>query len=859
MKQEKEQGLCSSEVQSQREKFGTNKLPEPELQTTLDFVKDALFSDKIVILLMVMALIQLFLAITGFGTFSEPVMIAVVLGIITAIGVKTGKGVQEANRKLKEKSSLKYCNVIRDGKVQTINKDDIVVGDLVCIELGQDIYADGYIVDGEVSVSNAAINGETIEIHKKPIKGYIPEKITSDSYNNENCLFAGTTVMEGSGKMIVTTVGIDTVNGKTLVDSQTLEAPETALTIALNKLSDFITRWGSIAAFVAFALMVAIEVIGGGYQNQEWMMIFKDIVEKASVALTIIVAAVPEGLPMIVKLVTQQNVVNMEKANILAVNPNKIPEMAYLNLVCTDKTGTLTTGIMTPEIISGDAFQENLVLNNEAVFDKDGNITGGNSIDRAMLSILLLKDKMKVYDEAMKKEIVARQPFSSKLKFSGVSVKENDVVFSYYKGAPERILEHCTKYIDPVGGDIMDLDVIRRSEIQQQLSEANHKAIRCVAFARKNGQLEKDILPDDMVFEGFVGVRDPLREGVKEAVQTAKEAGIQVIEMTGDALETAIAIAREAGIYEDGDIALTDQEFSEMKDDKIKDILPRLKVIARCTPSTKLRLVTLAQETGMSVAMTGDGTNDSPALARADVGFAMNSGTDVAKAAGDIILTDDNFTSIIRGIKLGRTFMHNINMFLDFQLPINISLLLLNLVFPFFSTGAFLTSALILIINIIMDSLNSLSFGSEPEKEEYMKEKPFVKGTGLFDKQSKLRIGTATTSFILAYIILMFPCATMFHGEVEQLTACFVLLCFMAVMNGFCVRVEGANLLKGITKNKLFPAIAFGILAGAVIIAQLLYGLLGLAPLNGMQWLVIIILSMIVVPIDLARKRIASK
>lgn len=192
-----------------------------------------------------------------------------------------------------------------------------------------------------------------------------------------------------------------------------------------------------------------------------------------------------------------------------------------------------------------------------------------------------------------------------------------------------------------------------------------------------------------MVFEGFVGVRDPLREGVKEAVQTAKEAGIQVIEMTGDALETAIAIAREAGIYEDGDIALTDQEFSEMKDDKIKDILPRLKVIARCAPSTKLRLVTLAQETGMSVAMTGDGTNDSPALARADVGFAMNSGTDVAKAAGDIILTDDNFTSIIRGIKLGRTFMHNINMFLDFQLPINISLLLLNLVFPFFSTGAF--------------------------------------------------------------------------------------------------------------------------------------------------------------------------
>lgn len=858
MKQEEKHGLSSSEVQSQREKFGTNKLPEPKLKTKMDFVKEALFSDKVVILLMVMAGIQLLLAIAGFESFSEPVMIALVLGIITAIGVKTGTGIQKSNEELRKKSAVKYCNVIRDGKIQTINKDDIVVGDFVCIELGQDIYADGYIVDGEISVSNAAINGESIEIHKKPVKDYIPQEITSDSYNNENCLFAGTTVMEGSGKMIVTCVGINTVNGKTLMDSQTLEAPETALTIALNKLSDFITHWGSIAAFVAFALMVILEITENGYRGQEAMMIFRDLVEKASVALTIIVAAVPEGLPLIVKLVTQQNVVNMEKANILARNPNKVPEMAYLNLVCTDKTGTLTTGVMTPEIISGEAIHENLILNNEAVFDKDGNITGGNSIDRAMLSILLIKDRMRLYDDVMKKEVIARQPFHSKLKFSGVSIQEKSGVSSYYKGAPERILDHCTRYIDEISGEVIRLDAVKKREIEQQLSDANKRAIRCVAFARNDQKLVKDVLPEDMIFEGFVGVRDPLRDGVKDAVQTAKDAGIQVIEMTGDALETAVAIAKEAGIYEKGDLALTDQEFTEMGDDKVKEILPKLKVIARCAPSTKLRLVTLAQEIGLSVAMTGDGTNDSPALAKADVGFAMNSGTDVAKAAGDIILTDDNFASIIRGIKLGRTFMHNIHMFLDFQLPINISLLLLNLVFPLFSKEAFLTSSLILIVNIIMDSLNSLSFGSEPEKEEYMKEKPFVKGSGLFDQISKIRIGTATVSFILAYVILMFPCGYLFHGA-EQMTSRFVLLCFMAVMNGFCVRVEGANLFNGITKNKLFPMIAIGILVGAVIIAQGIPQLLLLAPLNLTQWVVIAILSMMVIPIDLIRKQLIKK
>lgn len=226
---------------------------------------------------------------------------------------------------------------------------------------------------------------------------------------------------------------------------------------------------------------------------------------------------------------------------------------------------------------------------------------------------------------------------------------------------------------------------------------------------------------------GIIGVVDPVRDEVPDAVNIAHKAGIQVIEITGDCIETAIAVAKECGIYKDGDVALTNDEFENMSDEDVKEIIPSLRVISRCSPNTKLRLVTLAQEIGRSVAMTGDGVNDSPALKRSDVGFGMQTGSDVAKEASDIVLTDDNFASVVKAVELGRTFMHNIMMFLEFQLPINISLLILSVLYPIVAAGSLLASVQILIVNIIMDSLNSLSFGGEPPKEEYMYEDPIKK------------------------------------------------------------------------------------------------------------------------------------
>lgn len=860
-------GLSSKEVLKSRELYGSNKLPEPKLDKWYDFAKEAL-SEKITMILIAIAVLQLFLGVMGVMDLSDPIMILVVLAIVTCIAVKTGLGVQKSAAELRAKTSVRYCDVIRDGKVQTINKDELVVGDLVCVGMGQEIFADGYLIEGKISVNNAAINGETKECKKIPIEGYVHKKTTStDAYTNQNCLFAGTTVMSGEGKMIVTDVGVNTVNGDTLVKMQTLEAPKTALDIALDNLSNFISKWGTIAAVITFAVLTisgVVQVGFGEYFSGGVLNIIQKIAQNFSVALTIIVAAVPEGLPLIVKLVTKQNVKTMEKFNILAKNPGKIPELAYVDIICTDKTGTLTTGIMTPKkIIDGfgndvnkdsvlwDNIKANISLNNSATFDSENNITGGNSIDRAVLSLV----NPETYADIQKKyPVKLKQVFNSSNKYSAFTTKDG---ITYYKGAPEKLIEHCTKVMDSSGEIIENND---NDTLSNAITAMTSNAMRCIAVTMADGDLVENEIPNDMTFLGIIGVVDPVRDEVPSAVKTAHKAGIQVIEITGDCIETAVAVATECGIYKDGDLALTNDEFEAMSDDEVKSIIPRLRVISRCSPNTKLRLVTLAQEIGKSVAMTGDGVNDSPALKRADVGFGMQGGSDVAKEASDIVLTDDNFASVVKAVELGRTFMHNIMMFLEFQLPINISLLILSVIYPMIATGALLASVQILIVNIIMDSLNSLSFGGEPPKDEYMTEKPIKKGSGLFIRGAKKRIAISTVAFIALYGIITFsPIANMFATETEAMTARFALLCFMAVFNGFNIRTEHINLFNGIGKNKLFSAIAIGIFAMTFVLCNFAENLIKVTALDFKHWVVVVILAFMVIPIDLIRKIIEKK
>lgn len=860
-------GLSSSEVLRSREMHGSNKLPEPRMKKWYDFAKEAL-SEKITMILIAIAVLQLFLGFMGVMELSDPIMILVVLAIVTVIAVKTGLGVQKSAAELRAKTSVRYCDVIRDGKVQTINKDELVVGDLVCVGMGQEIFADGYIVDGKISVNNAAINGETKECKKTPIQGYIHAKTTSTSaYTNPNCLFAGTTVMSGEGKMIVTDVGVNTVNGDTMVKMQTLESPKTALDIALDNLSDFISKWGTVAAVVTFAVLTMTGIMSVGFSNYfggNVLDVIQKIAQNFSVALTIIVAAVPEGLPLIVKLVTKQNVRTMETFNILAKNPGKIPELAYGDIICTDKTGTLTTGVMTPKKII-DAFVDevdesselwkamvnNICINNSAVFDGNGEITGGNSIDRAVLTLTDSEEYGKIVNDL---QIKAKQVFNSSNKYSAVSCS-NEV--TYYKGAPEKLIEHCTTALGDGIQTFTDIDKIR---LLENIKEMTTKSMRCIALTQSTGELVENELPNNMTLLGIIGVVDPVREEVPNAVAMAHKAGIQVIEITGDCLETAKAVAEECGIYMAGDLAITNDDFEAMSDDEVKSIIPKLRVISRCSPNTKLRLVTLAQEIGKSVAMTGDGVNDSPALKRADVGFGMQGGSDVAKEASDIVLTDDNFASVVKAVELGRTFMHNIMMFLEFQLPINIALLILSVIYPMVATGALLASVQILIVNIIMDSLNSLSFGGEPPKEEYMSERPIKKGSGLFIRGAKKRIAISTAAFIALYGVITFsPVSNMFVTDAEAMTARFALLCFMAVLNGFNIRTEHMNLFKGIGKNKLFSYIAVGICAMTVILCDFAGTLIKATALDLNHWLVIIALAFMVIPVDLVRKAVDNR
>ena len=866
-------GLKSSEVEVSRATYGSNKLPEPRLKKWYHFAKEAL-TEPITMILIIIALFQLVLGAMGVMSLSEPVMIIVVLAIVTGIAIKTGLGVQKSAAELRAKTAVRYCDVVRDGSVQTINKDDLVVGDLVLLRTGQEIFADGFIVDGEISVNNAAINGETKECRKIPSANYKHVKTTSTAAYTDQCsLFAGTVIMSGEGKMIVTDVGVNTVNGDSLVKMQTLEPPKTALDIALDHLCDFISTWGTIAAALAFVIMTITGILNAGSLSQYFsgniLENIQKVAQNISNALTIIVAAVPEGLPLIVKLVTKQNVSTMEKFNILAKNTGKIPELAYVNLICTDKTGTLTTGEMTSTVmINGncqDIFNKesslnelidlNICMNNSAVFDSNGNITGGNSIDRAVLDMLSPEGAQKIQNKVTMKK---RVPFSSENKFSAVTLNNGANDFTVYKGAPEKLIEKCKFYLDN-DGIVTELTEEKRKALKSHIKGLTEKAMRCIALTISDKT--DDGLPDEMNLLGVIGVVDPVRNEVPEAVKIAHKAGIQVIEITGDCMETAKAVAMEAGIYKPGDLAVTNDEFEAMSDVKVKEIIPQLRVISRCSPNTKLRLVTLAQEIGMSVAMTGDGVNDAPALKKADVGFGMQDGSDVAKEAADIVLTDNNFASVVKAVELGRTFMHNIMMFLEFQLPINISLLILSMVFPIISGGSALLAAVqILIVNIIMDSLNSLSFGGEPPKEEYMNEEPIMKGSGLFIRGAKGRIALNSIVFIALFGVITFgPVGDMFATKLSAMTARFALLCLMAVFNGFTIRTDSMNLFKGIKNNKLFVYIALGIFAMTVVLCNFVGNLVQTTPMDAKQWIVVLVTAFMVVPVDWIRKAICKK
>jgi len=866
-------GLTSGELLESRKKYGTNKLPEKKLKTGFQFFMET-FEDRLNQILLGMMVVFTILAVCGQGSFSEPIGVAVVLLAIAFIGMNTGLKSQKSAKELKDKTSVRYCNVVRNGKIEHINADELVVGDVVIVQSGEAIHADGYLIEGNLKVDNSVLNGESADCKKKPYSGEASpyeiggkRKANANDYTNEYALFSGTTVTDGEGKMIVTNVGVDTVNGQTIATIDEIEETKTSLDIQLDELAAQISKFGYVGATIIVIALLAVNIIQVGgvaeYFNLGWIPVLKNILTIAVTALTIIVAAVPEGLPLIINLITAQNAKVMIKHNVLAKHTNKIPEAGNIQLLCTDKTGTLTVGKLVPvynvtadgddiknnEILNN-MFKMNVILNSCSMYDENNDIVGGNATERALLTMVNREEYLDISGNV---RVINRQNFNSANKFSAAETSGKETI-TYYKGAPEKLIQKASLY-KKKNGETAELD---KEAVTKLIKKYTSKAMRVIATGYSKSGLVENEIPDDLVLLSLVAIRDDVRLEVPEAVKRMHEAGIQVMMVTGDVLDTAKAIAEDAGLVKTNeDICMTAVDFDNLSDEDAKKVLPNLKVIARATPNTKIRIVKLAQELGLCVGMSGDGTNDSPALKAADVGFSMGSGTDVCKEAGDIIITDDNFVSITDAVLLGRTFMHNVHKFLKFQLPINVSLVILSILYPILCGVEAIAAVQILVINIVMDSLNSLSFGGEPPKAEYMRENPVPKGSKLLSKDTLGQIGVSVTTFIALFLITLIPqVRSVFGTEETYATARFVLLIFAATFNGFNIRTDSFNLFEGIEKNKLFGEIAVAIFALTAIIAQFGGSAMGCSPMNVRQWITVIIMAFMVIPVDLVRKTV---
>ena len=865
-------GLTSSQVTKNREKYGSNKLPEKKLKTGFQFFMET-FEDHLNQILLAMMIVFTVIAVLGQGSYSEPIGVAVVLLAIAFLGMNTNLKSQKSAKELKDRTSIHYCNVIRDGKVEHINANDLVVGDLVIIQSGEGIYADGYLVEGSVKVDNSVLNGESDPCKKTAWEGN-NEPITfggkrtadSDDFLKYYTLFSGTTVTDGEGKMIVTNVGADTVNGQTILTIDEIEETKTSLEIQLDDLASQISKFGYIGAAIIVVALIATNIVQYGgfaeYFGIGWIGVLKNVLTVAVTALTIIVAAVPEGLPLIINLITAQNAKIMIKHNVLAKHTNKIPEAGNIQLLCTDKTGTLTVGKLVPvenvmgdgnevpkDSVIGNIFKLNIALNSSAMYDENKDIVGGNATERALLT-MIDSDEYKTFTNAV--EVTNRKIFNSANKFSAVETSGKDGKVTYYKGAPEKLIDAAVSY-ETVEG----VQPIEKDKLKDIVKSYATKAMRVIATGYSKKELPEEGFPDDLILTSLVAIRDDVRPEVPEAVAKMHGAGVQVMMVTGDVVDTAKAIAKDAGlITSESDIAMSAIDFDTLSDEEAKAKLPYIKVIARATPNTKLRIVRLAQELGLCVGMTGDGTNDAPALKAADVGFSMGSGTDVCKEAGDIIITDDNFVSITDAVLLGRTFMHNVMKFLKFQLPINVGLVILSILYPIIMAVEAVAAVQILVINIVMDSLNSLSFGGEPAKDEYMKEKPIPKGSKLLSKETIGQITVSVVAFIGIFGITLLPAVQKVFGNDETVyaTVRFALLIMMATFNGFNIRTDGFNLFKGISKNKLFIEIAVVIFALTFILAQFGGEIMGCTALTATQWAITVGLAFMIIPIDLVRK-----
>lgn len=855
-------GLNDEQVVVNRKKYGTNAISSKKQNSFFKLFIETLADPIIKILLIALAIKTIFL----FHDFDWFETIGIVIAILVAslISAISEYGSESAFERLQEESSKINCKVKRNNKIVEIPIDDVVVDDIVLLQSGDKIPADGIIVSGEIDVDESSLNGETIEIVKNA--------------NTDNKVYRGTVVYSKEALMQTKAVGEATFYGKMTQELQE-KNPDSPLKIRLRKLAGTISIIGYIsAALVSFSYLFSEIVVQNNFVIENiiktltnFPLMFKYILYALTLSVTIIVVAVPEGLPMMITLVLSSNMKKMLRNNVLVRKLVGIETAGSLNILFTDKTGTLTKGkLEVASLLTGDKkefthekelssytiYNKNLkyacVYNNSAYFDDNHHPVGGNITDRAILDFI----KSPITSNIKKLKSV---PFDSTKKYSS-TILNLDNPTNYIKGAPEKLLPLCTSYlsIDGKKKTLVSTDVIM-SDIKKKTGNG----IRAIILAYNDNYHYEEL--NRLTLIAILYLKDEVRKEAIDGIELVKNAGIQTVMITGDSKETALSVAKEINlITSEDDIVITSKELEILSDEEVKKILPNLRVVARSLPQDKSRLVRISEELGLVTGMTGDGVNDAPALKKADVGFAMGSGSEVCKEASDIVILDDNFLSITKAILFGRTIFKSIRKFIIFQLTINLCAVSLSIIGPFIGVETPVTIVQMLWINMIMDTLAGIAFSYEPPLKSYMYEKPKKKEEAIINKYMYGEIlFTGIYSSLLCLIFLTNSSLKSLYRydptDKYFMTAFFALFIFMGIFNSFNARTTRINILSNITKNK-----AFLIVTLVIIIVQLyliyyggeLFRAFGLT-LKEIQ--ITILLAATVIPIDWIRKIIIKR
>ena len=852
-------GLTSDEVIKNRKKYGNNSLTKKNNDTFFKLLLETLSDPIIKILLIALGIKTIFL-IKDFDWY-ETVGIVIAIMVASLISSISEYGSMRAFNKLTEETSLIKVRTKRDNKVIEIPINDVVYNDIILLGEGDKVPADGIIVSGTIAVDESMLNGEAKEKYKKAC-------IDINKIEDDNKVYMSSVVYNGSALMLVTQVGDNTIYGKLAQELQEKEDPS-PLKLRLTELAKNISRIGYVASFlVAFSFLFNkifilnefnISMILSTLTNYKIM--FSYILEAMTLCVTIIVVAVPEGLPMMITLVLSSNMKTMLKNNVLVRKLMGIETAGNINVLFTDKTGTLTNGkLEVVGILSSsleeidikklnsrmkELFMDSLSVNNESVYDtKNNKIIGGNITDKAILNyVKLYKSKAKV---------INRMPFSSEKKYMFTKIDNMGNKIKLIKGAPEVIINASNSYYDEFG---IKKNISDKNKILSKVKELSGSKLRLIAMAISDDIFVTDNLKN-ITLLGFIVLADSIRENVLEGINLVKSASIQTIMITGDNKETAVSIARELNLIESADdIVITSDKLDKMTNEEIIKIFPKIRVIARAMPSDKSRLVNIAHEQGMVCGMTGDGVNDAPALKKADVGFAMGSGTEVAKEASDIVILDNNFMSIAQSVLYGRTIFKSIRKFIICQLTINLCSLTVSIIGPFIGIPVPITVVQMLWINMIMDTLSGLAFSYEPALNDYMKEPPKKKSDHVINRYMVSQIlVTGIYSSIICIFFMKSSIINNIYTPISKLTAFFGLLIFISIFNALSARTNRLNIIANIKKNKVFIAIIGFITIVQIFIIYKGGNLFRTHGLNMKEFIIMFILSISVLPVDFIRK-----